>query len=298
MTKLEIIDKLKKHPIYMENGAGKLAKRWRTTPDVIKECKYLIRNGKENLANTKFKRLFFDIETSPNIGFFWQAGYKLNIPHSNIIREKAIICVSYKWENEDKVYNISWDKGCDKKLVEEFSKILFEADEVVAHYGDRFDIPWLRGRALYHQLPFPTYLKSLDTKAKAYSHFKLNSNSLDYLAKYLNVGGKIEDGGFSNWVKIVMDNDKEALDIMLKYCDNDVIILEDVFHKMENYIKLNTHVGAALGNSKSTCPKCGDKKVTYHKPYITANGTVQRIMKCECGVDYKISNTEWLRLMK
>jgi hypothetical protein len=27
----------------------------------------------------KIKRLFFDIETSPNIGFFWTAGYKQNI---------------------------------------------------------------------------------------------------------------------------------------------------------------------------------------------------------------------------
>jgi hypothetical protein len=37
------------------------------------------------------KRLFFDIETSPNIGLFWSAGFKLNIAPENIIKERAII---------------------------------------------------------------------------------------------------------------------------------------------------------------------------------------------------------------
>ena len=30
---------------------------------------------------TKRRRLFFDIETSPNIGLFWEAGYKKNIDY-------------------------------------------------------------------------------------------------------------------------------------------------------------------------------------------------------------------------
>ena len=32
----------------------------------------------------KFKRLFFDIETSPNIVFSWNIGYNLNISYENI----------------------------------------------------------------------------------------------------------------------------------------------------------------------------------------------------------------------
>ena len=63
----------------------------------------------------KRKRLFFDIETSPNIGFFWQAGYKKNIDYSNIIKERAIICICYKWEGEKEVGYLHWDaKQCDK----------------------------------------------------------------------------------------------------------------------------------------------------------------------------------------
>jgi hypothetical protein len=42
-----------------------------------------------------FKRLFYDIETSPNIGFFWSSSYKANIPHDNIIKERAVICICW-----------------------------------------------------------------------------------------------------------------------------------------------------------------------------------------------------------
>ena len=38
------------------------------------------------MLKTKRRRLFFDIETSPNIGLFWEAGYKKNIDVSNIIQ--------------------------------------------------------------------------------------------------------------------------------------------------------------------------------------------------------------------
>ena len=47
-----------------------------------------------NLDMHNIKRLFFDIETSPNIGYFWRAGYKLNIGADNIIEERKIICIT------------------------------------------------------------------------------------------------------------------------------------------------------------------------------------------------------------
>ena len=88
----------------------------------------------------KKKRLFFDIETSPNVGFFWQSGYKLNIPYTNIIKERAIICICYKWADEDKVYSLQWDKNQDDKtMLEKFMAVANEAHELVGHNGDRFD---------------------------------------------------------------------------------------------------------------------------------------------------------------
>ncbi len=51
------------------------------------------------------RRLFFDIEVSPNIVFSWRAGYNLNIDPDNIIEERKIICVCWKWEGKDEVHS-------------------------------------------------------------------------------------------------------------------------------------------------------------------------------------------------
>ncbi len=77
---------------------------------------------------SKIKRLFFDIETSPNIGLFWSAGYKKTISPDNIIKERAIICICYKWEGKPKVYSLQWDKNkCDKAMIKSFLKVLNQA---------------------------------------------------------------------------------------------------------------------------------------------------------------------------
>jgi len=255
-------------------------------------------NKIETSFDKPFKRLFFDIETSPNIGFFWQCGYKLNIGHHNIIKERAIICVSYKWENENKVYHLKWNNGDDKQLILDFVNVLNQASEVIGHNSDNFDIPWLRGRALYHQIAFPSNLKSLDTFLKTKNNFRLNSHKLDYLAKYLRVGGKIEDGGFQNWVDIVLHNDSNAMDVMLAYCDNDVVILEDVYHKIKNYIKPNIHKGVYEGKPKWSCPLTGSTNVILFKNDFTATGTLQRLMIClDNNHVYKISNSDYLNYL-
>jgi DNA polymerase elongation subunit (family B) len=289
MNKDQIKAFLTNNPGYLKWGKKKLATKFNVSAKVIVQIKKDILG----VTDKQFKRLFFDIETCPNIGFFWEAGYKLNVGPQNIIQERRVICVSYKWENEDVVYNLRWDDNKDdKSLLQAFAKIMYEADEVVSHNGDKFDIPWLRARCLYHRIAFPTYVKSLDTYVKSKAQFRFNSFKLDYIAKFLGVGGKIETGGWESWVKITLYNDKEALDTMIEYCNNDVIILEDVFKELESYIKLNTHVGVFEGKSKCSCPACGEDKTNYLKPWITNTGTVQRLMVCSsCGIDFKISNT-------
>ena len=125
----------------------------------------------------KIKRLFFDIETSPNIGLFWTAGYKQNISHDNIIKERAIICICYKWADDEKIYSLTWDANQDdKKMLEQFVQIANEADELVGHNGDKYDLAWIKTRCLYHNIPmFPNYV-TIDTLKQARSKFKFNSN--------------------------------------------------------------------------------------------------------------------------
>jgi uncharacterized protein YprB with RNaseH-like and TPR domain len=245
------------------------------------------------------KRLFFDIETSPNIVYSWRIGYNLNITPENIIDERKIICISYKWESEEEIHTLTWDKNqCDKKMLKEFISVANQADELIAHNGDRFDIKWIRTRCIYHRIPmFPNY-KTLDTLKKAKSGFNFNSNKLDYIAQYLGVGAKVKHSGFDMW-KGVMMNDKSALSEMVHYCEGDIIVLEDVFLTMQSYIKQNTHAGVLNNNLKYSCPCCSSEQITLLKNNVTAMGTVKRLIECnECNYNYEISNASYILYLK
>lgn len=247
----------------------------------------------------KFKRLFFDIETSPNIVYSWRIGYNINLQPHDIIEERKIICISYKWENEDKIYSLTWDKNqCDKAMLQEFIKVMNQADEIIAHNGDRFDEKWIRTRCIYHRIPtFPKY-KSLDTLKKAKYGFNFNSNKLDYIAQFLGVGAKVKHDGFDMW-KGVLQDDAESMKEMVHYCEGDIIVLEDVYFTMQNYIKQNSHVGVHNGEMKYTCPICGSEDVSLYKNEVTTLGTIKRIMQCnQDGHFYNISNSSYMNMLK
>lgn len=247
-----------------------------------------------------FKRLFYDIETSPNIGFFWSASYKANIPHDNIIKERAVICICYKWEGQDEVHSLEWNEGCDKSTLKRFMEVALIADELVAHNGDNFDEKWIRTRCLIHGIECPPKLNSFDTLKKARSHFRFNSNRLDYLGKLFFDEGK-SSVGFDDWVKITLDNDKEAMDKMVEYCKKDVVLLENVFHKLQPYVHHNTHAGAATGHGRFSCPKCGSDRLIRNRSKYTKTGILKHQLRCKekhCKSYFTISNKVWEEKLK
>lgn len=184
--------------------------------------------------NKPKKRLFFDLEVSPNIVFSWTVGRDIDLSPESIIQERAIICVCYKWEGENKVHHIEWRKGNDKDLVVKFAKIIDSADEIITQNGDAFDIKWLRTRCIYHQVPVSPKFNSIDTLKMARSGFKFNSNKLDYMGGYLGVGKKIKTE-FNLWKDITLNNSAKAMNKMVTYCKQDVELLENVYNKLQKY---------------------------------------------------------------
>jgi hypothetical protein len=226
------------------------------------------------------RRLYFDCETSPNIVYSWRIGWKIDLSHDNIIEERKIICISYKWEGSDKVQTLTWDRSqCDAELCRKFAKIAASADEMVAHNGDRFDIKWFRTRCLIHGVEALPHYVSVDTLKIAKSGFYFNSNRLDYLGSILVGEGKKDTGGFRLW-KSVMDGDRKALKQMVEYCEQDVRLLEQVHQKLQPYSKHRTHVGVLAGGFKHHCPKCGSDDTARNKKKVTAMGTAQVQMVC------------------
>ena len=244
-----------------------------------------------------FKRLFFDIETGYHTVRLWRVGKVGWVQPENIIEHKKIICISWKWQGDDKVYTLDHRIG-EKKMLKEFIKVLGEADEIIGHNGDRFDIKELRTRCInYGVLMFPKY-QTLDTLKKARAFFNFASNKLDYIAKYLNLGRKLDTGGFQLWIDIVEKNSVKALKKMIKYCEHDVILLEDVFFVLSPYIDHNTNVAVLSGGDKWDCPECASTKVKMYNTYTTPMGVIRRQMKCNnCKKQYKVSNKTYMAML-
>jgi uncharacterized protein YprB with RNaseH-like and TPR domain len=246
----------------------------------------------------KQKRLFFDIETSFITFRGWRTG-KQWVSHDNIITDKKIICISYKWQYENEVHTLKWDsKQSDRSMIKKFIKILGEADEIVGHNGDRFDIKEIRTRAIQEGvLMFPTY-RTLDTLKKARKYFNFHSNKLDYLGQVLKVGRKLDHEGMELWVKVVNGN-KTALDKMIKYCEQDVILLEDVFNALSPFIDHNTNFAVLSGGEKWHCPECASENVSLCHTDTTPVGYIKRHMKChKCRKQYRVANKTYMRMLE
>lgn len=228
--------------------------------------------------------LLFDLETSPNLGYVW-GKYEQDVIEYE--QEFSIICFSVKWlDGRQYTYALPDFKGYkgdpynDKDLVELLHQYISQADIIVAHNGDKFDVKKMNTRFIYHGLEPPSPYKTVDTLKEARRHFGFNSNRLDDLGNYLGVGRKVQHSGYALW-KGCMTGDVKAWRLMKKYNKQDVILLENVYKKLRPWMKhpnLNTMTG-----NLDHCPKCDGKKL-IRKGYGYSGTNVYQKYKCkQCG---------------
>ena len=233
---------------------------------------------------TKAKVLLWDIETSLQPVAVFQLGNNDWIDPSNLLGERYIICASWKWEGDSKVHSVSVldDPRRYKKnphddfyVVQALHEVMMEADVIVAHNGDSFDKRYLDTRILVHGLPALPPINSIDTYKVAKSKLLFNSNKLDYIGKILQVGKKMHTTP-GLWLR-VLNGDPRAVDEMVTYNKQDVILLEKVFKKLQPYIP--NHVNRELFGGEG-CPRCGSRKV-QSRGFHRAITRVYRRWQCQ-----------------
>lgn len=300
---------LRKRSGYLKWSAEKLADhfKWdlRTTETVLQKLKGKTNSVKKeplyvgNNTTRMFKRLYFDIEVSPNLLLSWNVGNKISISYDSIVNERAIICICYKWEHEKEVKALKWNNGDDKEMLKKFIHIINEADEVIGHNGDNYDIKWLRTRCIYHDIPaFPNY-SSVDTLKLSRKGFRFNSNRLDYIGRFLGVGKKVDTGGFDLWKNIVLYNDKDSMKRMIRYCKGDVLLLERVHKRLDSYTEHRHHAAAFIGKERHHCPSCTSTKTKHSKTRVSASGALKHQLQCsDCGKYFTISDRVFSKINK
>lgn len=169
-----------------------------------------------------------------------RAGY-FDIETSNLDADFGImLCYCIKDANSDKVYegvvnpkDIRHNTMPDKKVVEKCIKDLANFDIIYGYYSTKFDLPFLRTRAVSMNIPFPHYgsLKHRDVYYIVRNKFKLHRNRLEVACNELL--GKSRKTHFDgNMWRRAIQGDKTALKYILDHCRNDVIDLEDLTNEI------------------------------------------------------------------
>lgn len=212
---------------------------------------------------SKLKIAFLDIERCPDLGYVW-GKYDQNV--IAVEADWHLLSYSVKWQGGKTVTKglpdypgYAQHKSDDKALARDLWKVFDEADIIIAHHGDRADVPWSTARFLVHGLPPPSPYRTVDTRKLARKHFGFSSNKLDDLARQLGLGRKLPNTGFDLW-KSCMDGDPQAWRVMLRYNEQDVRLLEKVYLKLRGWA--TTHPRVTTPNDRPSCPKCGSTHVT------------------------------------
>ena len=105
--------------------------------------------------------LILDVETAPLRGFIWQL-WKQNVNIDQIISEWFMLTWSAKWLHNPNIMSAKLTpeealEENDKRIITELWNVLNDADIVIAHNGDQFDIPKIKTRFLLHGLPPTTF---------------------------------------------------------------------------------------------------------------------------------------------
>ncbi len=229
--------------------------------------------------------LLYDTETAPSLGWVWG---KWQTDVIEFERDWHLLSFSYKWLDEKQIRTralpdyrgYAKNRECDKKLTADLWDLFDQADIVIGHNVDRFDVRKTNARFLTHGLKPPSPYKTIDTLKIARRHFKFDSNRLDDLGRYLNVGRKLPHTGKALWLAC-MRGDRAAWATMRKYNAQDVALLERIYLKLRPWAA--NHPNLTFFTREDGCPVCQSHRTQSKGWAYRRTGKRQRWVCADCG---------------
>ena len=169
----------------------------------------------------------------------------------------------------------------DRELVEQICDILKDADYIVGHNGDQFDIKLIRERVMFHRLPpFPD-IPTFDTKKMVKTTSHLPSNKLQIVTEFLGNGGKLAHNGTDLFINC-MKGDEKAWKINEKYNKQDVDITYQDFLDILPYSKLTSAQQAFGDGIRCKNPQCLSLNLQKSKLRKVVGGYKQQYQCQDC----------------
>ena len=240
------------------------------------------------------KILLFDIETSPIEAYIWSLRQHGWISDKMIKKDISILCWSAKWLFDDKVMSgtVSPDEAYnreDSSIMDELWTLLDEADIIVAHNGMSFDVRRMNARFALNKLTPPMPYRVVDTLRMIKRQFDLPAYNIDYVNRLFGIGTKKgNEEGIEMWKKCVgaygMPEAEKALQQMTRYCENDVLILEELYVEIRAWIKGHPNMGLyQTGDGIEKCTNCGSRDLDWRGRYYTPAGRYRAFRCHACG---------------
>lgn len=237
------------------------------------------------------KVLYLDIETTPLVVETWRA-YDSN---ANYIREHSrILGFAYAWGDGPvkAVYPIKsggyqdFNDAAELPILQELYDLFDEADIVVAHNGDKFDIKKINTRLVRFFDTPPSPFISIDTLKLARQNFAFTKNNLGELGLFFGIGGKMQHTGYDLW-RGCIEGDRKAWNTMRRYNIRDVELLREIHHLLRGWARSHPVV---LDMGEFGCPSCGGHEYEKRGVRRTVAGTFYQRYRClspACGAYFK-----------
>ena len=186
----------------------------------LTEKEYVKQTGKPWYTYPGYKMGYLDIETTSfNADYGYMLTWCLKTKEGKVFYDKI---------TKEEVFDYTFDK----RIVESLVKRLKEYKILVTYYGTGFDIPFIRTRALIHNLEFPAYgeIYTFDLYYVVKSKLKLTRNSLDKACETLGIKGKTHVDT-KIW-QLAALGDENSIKKVLTHNRYDVIILEKLHNRL------------------------------------------------------------------
>jgi uncharacterized protein YprB with RNaseH-like and TPR domain len=143
------------------------------------------------------------------------------------------------YKNIIKLKDMRNPKVIDKHVVESCVRDMKNFDILVGFYSSRFDIKFIRTRAVVQGVPFPGYdeIKHQDIYYIVRNRFLLGRNSLLNSCKTLLGQSNKTFLDMRVWREAVMCGTQSSLDYIVDHCEHDVKDTKELYYKVINYGK-------------------------------------------------------------
>lgn len=220
------------------------------------------------------KVLHIDIETAPSLAFVWGL-WKENIPIDRLIAPGYTMCFAAKWEDQKETMFHSLFEEDMETMLSELWVLLDEADVVVHYNGKKFDIPTINREFIKYDFPPPSPYDQIDLYQIVRSTFRFASNKLDFVARELGIGAKVQHKGMDLWKECmaalqyeegeeVPEKFWKSWKEMERYNREDVVLLPRLYAKLQPWIR--NHPNRALWmpvGDMPVCPSCGSTDLRF-----------------------------------